>query len=220
VEDLIVTCCEACFLRHILPSKLATSFPLNHPPLPEIGGCDLAHPGIRSAFDAANKEGNIAVFERNLQKLIESEGAGETQSGSSSGGGGGGGGGLPDIDISRCRGTRQQVAALQELQREVIMMRRVVEAESNRARMELQQAAFDDSAALTMKAGWGIAGRTSYASYQDGHGSWFDTIQEAQASARRKMAMQRLHFAQSRNAELAMKTDALLRMKAQLTPRH
>jgi hypothetical protein len=221
VKDMTVTSCSACFLKHILPSQLATSFSINQPPYSETVGCDLAHPGILAAFDAAEKEGRIAAFEQNLQKLLESGGLDETQSASSSQQSQQqGGGDLPDIDISRCRGTSQQMAALQELQQEVIAMRRVIAAESNRARAELQQAAFEQSNALTMKTAYSISGTASYANYQDGHGGWFDTRDEARASARYKMGMQQLRIAQRHNAVLAARTDELLKMKAQRTPRY
>jgi hypothetical protein len=216
VDDMIITVCEACFLQLVLPSGLATSFNVQQPPDRKIAGCDFAHPAIRAAFEASEKEkrGSEKIFEQNLLRLLEGGGNGGQPSSSVDPSAAQ----PPEIDISRCHGPPEQIAALQQLQREVVELRRVVEMETARGRADIRQAAFEESNAATMKAGWGISGNP-YGGGYDGHGSYYDTHQEANAGALHRRGMQRLAVAQSRSAELAVKTEALLKMKEGLMRR-
>lgn len=225
-KDMVVTICEACYLQHVLRSRLAADFSLQQPPYTEIAGCDLAHPGIKAAFDAGNKADKVAVFEQSLLKLLEDGGEQQNQPQSNSSSSQQSqqqqqqGGGLPDIDISRCRGAPQQIAALEQLQREVIALRQMAAAERNRARLEVQQWAFDESAAGAMRSAWGISGNVPTTNFMDGRGNWYGTRQEAAAGNQWMVAQQRQNLARARNAQLAMKTDELLRLKAQLMRRY
>jgi hypothetical protein len=73
MEDLVVICCEECYVRHVVPTKLANSFKLVEPRPTLVDGCDMAHEIIQTAFRDAAAVENISMFERKLQDLLAQE---------------------------------------------------------------------------------------------------------------------------------------------------
>jgi hypothetical protein len=174
-------CCDRCFQQIVLPSSLYASFTPREQTV-QLMGCDMAHPDIRSIFDAATTTEYISDFVQGVSTLLartkmdtQAVAARNAQSNFAA---------TPEAYISMCRSTPQQLAELQRLRDEVILLANkqlLATAEANNAYL---------NGTLRQSSGRVLAAcqHAIYKRYCDGHGKRFDTESEARGSQRRAEA--------------------------------
>jgi hypothetical protein len=122
----------------------------------------------------------------------------------------------PELDLSRVRGTPEQIKEIERIRDEIVRMHS--EAETKMALAWTQYNSGSTRASGGRLASIARPGGVVYNRVNDGHGNWFDSESEAKGSQMMIEAKYKMDEAWDLRRKVILKRGEIIKMKALLTP--